>query len=348
MRYVKSWTALDSGLSQKPWFAPRAATTVVTYSFHTERNLPAPSELFYGSDRTKVLTGHQQDLVRGAMDRFEALGNLVFVETARDAAINILGVEGSDWGGWSSYPTYRGTLVLESMSMGTILHEIGHSLGFKHPFEDEVRLRPELDTKDMTIMSYTGFSDMLGPLDEVALRKFYGRPGQTEEWEIESQGRRVVILGGRDEDSILGAWTRNELHGKGGDDRLFGHTERDRLHGGAGDDRLKGMEGRDVLSGGKGDDTLFGMSGNDRLTGGRGEDLFVFRQGEGTDRITDFKPGADRIEIRNGASEIDDLSMRQRGEDVVIRFGDGPYWKTRIIVEDSTLEEMRQEDVFLF
>ena len=55
-----------------------------------------------------------------------------------------------------------------------------------------------------------------------------------------------------------------------------------------------------------------------------------------------------RIEIRDGASGIDDLSMRQRGEDVVIRFGDGPYWKTRIIVEDSTLEEMRQEDVFLF
>ena len=40
----------------------------------------------------------------------------------------------------------------------TMLHELGHALGLKHPFEDE-RLPSEFDNTRFTVMSYTDFAD---------------------------------------------------------------------------------------------------------------------------------------------------------------------------------------------
>jgi hypothetical protein len=36
------------------------------------------------------------------------------------------------------------------------VHEIGHALGFKHPFEGEPVLAIDLDSKSNTVMSYIG------------------------------------------------------------------------------------------------------------------------------------------------------------------------------------------------
>jgi len=47
-------------------------------------------------------------------------------------------------------------------------------------------------------------------------------------------------------------------------------------------------------------DTLAGGGGNDILTGGLGEDVFVFSDGGGTDRITDFEVGVDRFVLDDG------------------------------------------------
>lgn len=41
-----------------------------------------------------------------------------------------------------------------SQAYDAILHEIGHALGLKHPFEGEYKLPPELDNNENTIMSY--------------------------------------------------------------------------------------------------------------------------------------------------------------------------------------------------
>lgn len=51
-----------------------------------------------------------------------------------------------DWD--TNYP-YKGSVAYEAL-----LHEIGHALGLKHPFEGDYKLSPELDNTENTIMSY--------------------------------------------------------------------------------------------------------------------------------------------------------------------------------------------------
>ncbi|MBP2292543.1 calcium-binding protein [Azospirillum rugosum] len=79
---------------------------------------------------------------------------------------------------------------------------------------------------------------------------------------------------------------------------VYGSYYGDSLIGNAAANKLTGWEGNDTLSGGKGDDTLIGGSGNDVLIGGAGGDAFRFlRYDAGTDVISDFQTGVDRIEL---------------------------------------------------
>ena len=69
--------------------------------------------------------------------------------------------------------------------------------------------------------------------------------------------------------------------------------------GGRGDDTLLGGDGDDVLRGGRGDDILAGYGGDDVMKGGPGADDFDYTdyplRHNGSDEITDFKPGTDFI-----------------------------------------------------
>lgn len=67
--------------------------------------------------------------------------------------------------------------------------------------------------------------------------------------------------------------------------------------GTAANDVLAGSAGRDTLNGGDGDDVLIDGAGIDSLTGGAGADVFVFVRDGCHDRITDFEPGIDRIDL---------------------------------------------------
>jgi Ca2+-binding RTX toxin-like protein len=109
-------------------------------------------------------------------------------------------------------------------------------------------------------------------------------------------GRQVIILGdgydfanaGDGNDKIVGGAQNDVLAGAKGNDRLLGGTEDDILRGGQGNDRLNGGSGEDILVGG---------GQNDRLTGGADADVFKFGLNSGTDRITDYVDGVDKIDL---------------------------------------------------
>ena len=106
----------------------------------------------------------------------------------------------------------------------------------------------------------------------------------------------------------------------GGNDDLYGEEGNDTVDGGAGHDRLFGGEGNDVLDGGTGDDFLHGGEGDDTLTGGAGEDIFAFGAEQGSDTITDFTDGEDKIDLSGieGIAGFDDLEIATYGATTVI------------------------------
>jgi hypothetical protein len=98
---------------------------------------------------------------------------------------------------------------------------------------------------------------------------------------------------------------------------------------------VNGTADNDLLSGSVGADTFTGLAGNDIFTGGAGNDLFVFAVGCGFDRINDFSPGSDDIQLSlalaanfaaldsNGNSVLDDAdaSVIVAGSDTILLFG---------------------------
>ncbi|WP_028312012.1 beta strand repeat-containing protein [Derxia gummosa] len=69
----------------------------------------------------------------------------------------------------------------------------------------------------------------------------------------------------------------------------------DRITGSSAANLLMGNNGNDTISAGAGADTLVGGAGNDSLTGGSGADVFVFDSATGSDRVTDFSSGGDKL-----------------------------------------------------
>lgn len=115
-----------------------------------------------------------------------------------------------------------------------------------------------------------------------------------------------LLNGNAGADTINGGNGRDTINGGNGTDTVNGGNSADTINGGNGADLLNGDRGADTINGGNGDDHLNGGNGrdtldggadNDLLTGGNGADTFVFTEGDGFDRITDFGLGNDKIDL---------------------------------------------------
>jgi len=188
----------------------------------------------------------------------------------------------------------------------------------------------------------------------------------------------VSSEGGPGNDTLIGTALADTIRGGAGDDVVAGVPREamqtfadgrrpeplyvvadaepgaDRLFGDAGFDILYGGGGPDTLSGGEGYDRLDGGAGADVLTGGPQSDTFVVGYpttigrppqtgiGAAADRITDFEPGQDVIDLRafwnfgdpgvnfrgNAPLVFDQgnklqIAYRYEGPDTVISFWDG-------------------------
>ncbi|WP_210171799.1 M10 family metallopeptidase C-terminal domain-containing protein, partial [Methylobacterium sp. Leaf94] len=82
------------------------------------------------------------------------------------------------------------------------------------------------------------------------------------------------------------------------------------IYGTSKGDYLLGGSGSNFIKGGSGDDVIVGGGGRDYITGGAGKDIFVYGSlaGDGIDLISDFKQGADRIDLAAITGAPQDLS----------------------------------------
>jgi len=100
---------------------------------------------------------------------------------------------------------------------------------------------------------------------------------------------------------------------------------------------LSGLAGDDILLGAAGEDTLEGGAGEDTLTGGDGADVIRFGAGGGHDTVTDFVPGADRIEVTGFAS----CYLREEGDHLRIVFDEN----NSILLENVDFESFTAGDI---
>ena len=129
------------------------------------------------------------------------------------------------------------------------------------------------------------------------------------------------LSAGDGNDFVVGDVGDDQLFGGTGDDFLSGGDGNDQISGDAGNDTLQGGAGNDVLAGGDGNDILIPGAGRDTLSGGLGRDRFRFEKGstgKPLDKITDFNPKQDIIEISRSLLPGSKLKQLKRSDFEVV------------------------------
>lgn len=92
-----------------------------------------------------------------------------------------------------------------------------------------------------------------------------------------------------------------------------GNAAANLITGNDGANVLRGGAENDTLSGGGGADVLAGDAGSDRLTGGLGADAFLFNSTVGSDLVTDFASGTDKMRFSQAPLRIGDGDLLVEG-----------------------------------
>ena len=307
----------------------------------------------YAADRHaegyRQLTENQQANALIALAYIESIIDVEVKTTGNPDQPNTISIAlqdlGEDSGGTAYHPTsqswgsdiylndrdYNETLGPGSYGAYIFMHELGHALGLKHPFDDpdaddKVADPPYLrfteDHARWTMMSYNStrseYKLNFSELDIAALQYLYG-PSPTARAGDNIHGIRLdvpnFIWDGGGVDAIdasrsprpvtvflePGYWGHVGREGPGaiisapGQITVNFGTEIENLVGSAHGDALTGNSLDNSIDGGAGDDVIDGKEGNDILVGGAGADEFIVSSG--VDLIDDFESGADRLHV---------------------------------------------------
>lgn len=342
-----------------------AGKHMLTYSFATSSK-PGVTGLY-------LFTDEQKQAVREALARFSAVIDLRFLEIDSpdtDLVFRLDDLTSEGLGGFAGYAEpatgeihLNSTFFSEprldssgnaaperSLNVGsdgfeTLLHEIGHALGLKHPFEAPVLPNAENNNTN-TVMSYTtltGPATQLAPFDVVALQYLFGMPpglksgddvhGFAERWIQDSAGHdhfdasaetRAVTI-----DLTPGSWNHSgekstSILAEGQTFIGFGSVIEDAT-GGTGDDTITGNSADNVLRGNAGNDVLQGDEGDDTLIGGQGSDTYAWGLGGVKDNVDDgglSSTDVDTLKVVGGLKG-EDILLARTGDDLAVMTSDG-------------------------
>jgi serralysin len=297
------------------WSTMPGQGATVTFSF-----MDAAPE--YATDSEKngfaALTDAQKALTRLAFQEWAAVANLTFVEVSDDGdggqirfgrnhiqSVGVLGysytppaagrdhhINGDAAGDIYLNANNAAVTNAEQGNYGywVYVHEIGHSLGLKHPgnYDNDPADGPFLpDAEDHTgntIMLYNPQNSdapaegsyNVGAYDALAVQYLYGSrdPAGTQLGNLRYGDEHAELLIGSFSDA-------NVLWGLGGDDTISGRAGDDSIMAGDGDDSVIAGDGDDLISGNDGNDTIRGGNGADSLEGGAGADHLFGDDSEG-------------------------------------------------------------------
>ncbi|MDO5693311.1 MAG: calcium-binding protein [Pseudomonadota bacterium] len=234
----------------------------------------------------------------------------------------------------------------------TIMHEVCHILGLKHPFEGEVRLPSVEDSSHQTIMSYTEVfgalpAKQLAPFDVQALQYMYGvrKTIRTGDDVYTLKDRYIADKAGSDGiDASLetekvyvnlkpGSWNyvgeKSESILAVGQSFIGYDTIIENAMGGAGDDTLIGNDANNILTGNGGSDALAGGKGQDLLLGGAGRDKYLYYHGDGQDVFQDNWAEANVLFLPD--YDVQQARVFKDGNDAVLVFNSSSENSIRLI-----------------
>ena len=309
MPYATDYTTLLTG---SYWTGAQVTgePVILTYSFLATEPTSDPHDLGAALNTFTAFTLDQQAQTQQALARWSSVSGIIFEQVAPgqgdinfaayDLTSSIDGAGGEGfypWGNWN-YSTETATTInfaadIQANGYGdvlmntadesaglfaypTLLHEIGHALGLKHPTEAWT-LYPfgtaynewnadDVYNPNFSIMSPGGSGSTLTDItddDILAIQSIYGTPAQKgDEFAAWSWNAATYTLTGTLKNggqTVRGVSTSNTITGGDGDDTIYAIGQGvNRIYGGAGNDTLIGGSGVNYLDGGAGADTLNG------------------------------------------------------------------------------------------
>jgi serralysin len=294
--------------------------TVFKYMFPTERPFYLRSDDGRGwREATPEMKAAFEDVFQG----LEAVFNIDFVETGNIAdrytiAIQVNEQNQMNSAAYAYYPSlfpigfdifidddYANPEISDGIAnydYETLVHELGHALALKHPFDNEGGTAPVLptlaDNSQWTVMTYTDypayFDGFFRDLDLMALADLYGvntsfRSGD-DTYEFSDSGGVFVIDGNgfdtidaseqtRDVRINLNEETTSYVGSEGAyivvpnQLTISANTSIEAALGGSGNDYLIGNDFDNLLEANEGDDEIFAGLGADTVAGGAGDDI---------------------------------------------------------------------------
>jgi hypothetical protein len=174
----------------------------IDYTFNTASNLADPGLTL------QTMNATQQQDVTTALNYISGVTGITFKQQAGPTADDLVfayqssppnnaGVDYSNYQATEANGSVTGLTLYDTITMNsnnadqinpapgtdgylTILHEVGHALGLKHPFSGAVVLPANVDNTNYTVMSYntvTPYATTYGPVDIAALNYLYGGDG---------------------------------------------------------------------------------------------------------------------------------------------------------------------------